>query len=136
MQAFHYAFKVKDIASTKKFYGEILGCKLGRETETWVDFDFFGHQLSLHLGAPFANAATGKVGDHLVPMPHFGLVLHLPEWTALANRMMAAGTDFVLAPSVRFQGQPGEQWVMFFRDPAGNPIELKGFPSMDGVFAH
>ena len=133
---FHLAIHVNDLDAARAFYGGVLGCKEGRSTETWVDFDFFGHQLSLHLGAPFANAATGKVGDHLVPMPHFGLVLHLPEWTALANRMMAAGTDFVLAPSVRFQGQPGEQWVMFFRDPAGNPIELKGFPSMDGVFAH
>lgn len=133
---FHLAIHVDDLDAARAFYGGVLGCKEGRSTETWVDFDFFGHQLSLHLGAPFANAATGKVGDHLVPMPHFGLVLHLPEWTALANRMMAAGTDFVLAPSVRFQGQPGEQWVMFFRDPAGNPIELKGFPSMDGVFAH
>ncbi len=133
---FHLAIHVDDLDAARAFYGGVLGCKEGRSTETWVDFDFFGHQLSLHLGATFANAATGKVGDHLVPMPHFGLVLHLPEWTALANRMMAAGTDFVLAPSVRFQGQPGEQWVMFFRDPAGNPIELKGFPSMDGVFAH
>ena len=133
---FHLAIHVDDLDTARTFYGGVLGCKEGRSTETWVDFDFFGHQLSLHLGAPFANAATGKVGDHLVPMPHFGLVLHLPEWTALANRMTAAGTDFVLEPSVRFQGQAGEQWVMFFRDPAGNPIELKGFPSMDGVFAH
>jgi extradiol dioxygenase family protein len=72
----------------------------------------------------------------MVPMPHFGLVLHLPEWQQLAGRLRAAGVDFVLEPQVRFEGEPGEQWTMFFRDPAGNPIEVKGFPTMDGVFSH
>ncbi|MEO8241227.1 MAG: VOC family protein [bacterium] len=133
---FHLAFHVHDLDAARRFYGDILGCAEGRSTATWVDFSFFGHQLSLHLGTPFANAATGKVGDKLVPMPHFGVVLALPDWQQLAERLRAAGTDFVLEPSVRFQGEPGEQWTMFFRDPSGNPIEIKGFPSLDGVFAH
>jgi uncharacterized protein len=132
---FHLAFHVRDLDESRAFYGTTLGCVEGRSTATWVDFDFFGHQLSLHLGQPFANAPTGKVGDHMVPMPHFGVVLHLPAWKALAARLEAAGTEWVLAPSVRFEGEPGEQWTMFFRDPSGNPIEVKGFAAMEGVFA-
>ncbi len=132
---FHLAFHVRDLDEARAFYGATLGCAEGRSTATWVDFDFFGHQLSLHLGEPFANAPTGRVGDHMVPMPHFGVVLHLPDWRALADRLAAAGTDWVIAPSVRFEGQPGEQWTMFFRDPSGNPIEVKGFAEMDCVFA-
>ena len=132
---FHLAFHVRDLDEARAFYGGTLGCKEGRSTDTWVDFDFFGHQLSLHLGTPFANAPTGRVGGHMVPMPHFGVVLHLPDWKALAERLEEAGTDWVLAPSVRFQGQPGEQWTMFFRDPSGNPIEVKGFAEMERVFA-
>ncbi|MFM2388779.1 MAG: hypothetical protein RLZZ437_334, partial [Pseudomonadota bacterium] len=131
---FHLAIHVTDLGLARDFYGRVLGCKEGRSTETWVDFDFFGHQLSLHLGTPFANAATGRVGDAMVPMPHFGLVLPLADWQALAARLTATGTDFVLKPSVRFEGEPGEQWTMFFRDPSGNPIEVKGFREMDAVF--
>ena len=133
---FHLALHVTDLDEARSFYGGTLGCAEGRSTETWVDFNFFGHQLSLHLGRPFATTNTGKVGAHLVPMPHMGLVLHLPDWRTLADRLLAAGVDFVLPPSVRFEGEPGEQWTMFFRDPSGNPIEIKGFPSLDGVFAH
>ena len=133
---FHLALHVHDLDAARQFYGVVLGCAEGRSTETWVDFDFFGHQLSLHLGTPFANAATGQVGDKMVPMPHFGVVLLLVDWQALAQRLQAAGTVFDLAPSVRFQGEPGEQWTMFLRDPSGNPLEFKGFPSLDGVFAH
>lgn len=132
---FHLALNVHDLAAARAFYGTTLGCAEGRSTPSWVDFNFFGHQLSLHLGKPLATAATGKVGDTLVPMPHFGVVLHLPDWQALAARLQAAGTAFDLDPSVRFQGQPGEQWTMFLRDPSGNPIEIKGFPRLDGVFA-
>lgn len=132
---FHLAIHVHDLDAARGFYGGVLGCTEGRSTASWVDFDFFGHQLSLHLGAPFANAKTGKVGDHMVSMPHFGVVLHLPDWQALAKRLEAAGTSFELAPSVRFKGEPGEQWTMFFRDPSGNPIEVKGFPDLAGVFA-
>lgn len=133
---FHLAIHVHDLDAARKFYGTVLGCTEGRSTESWVDFNFFGHQLSLHLGQPFATTNTGKVGAHMVPMPHMGLVLHLPDWRALADRLTESGVDFVLPPSVRFEGEPGEQWTMFFRDPSGNPIEIKGFPSLDGVFAH
>lgn len=132
---FHLAIHVDDLDAARAFYGGVLGCAEGRSTATWVDFSFFGHQLSLHLGQPFVTAATGHVGAHKVAMPHFGVVLHLPQWQALAARLTAAGIAFELGPMVRFQGEPGEQWTMFFRDPAGNPIEIKGFPSMDGVFA-
>jgi uncharacterized protein len=133
--AFHFAFNVTNLDQARHFYGGVLGCAEGRSTETWVDFDFFGHQLSLHLGEPFKTANTGHVGDHLVPMPHFGLVLALPDWQALAERLKSAAVDFVLPPQVRFEGEPGEQWTMFFRDPCGNPIEIKGFRSLDAIYA-
>lgn len=132
---FHFAFNVTDLDVARRFYGGVLGCTEGRSTDTWVDFDFFGHQISLHLGAPFPTANTGHVGDKLVPMPHFGLILEQPAWQAMADRLSAAGTHFVLAPQLRFAGQPGEQWTMFFRDPFGNPIEVKGFASLDAVYA-
>ena len=132
---FHLAIHVTDLDAARAFYGGTLGCAEGRSTDTWVDFDFFGHQLSLHLGKPFATSDTGQVGDHKVPMPHIGLVLHLPDWQALRTRLETAGTDWVLAPSVRFQGQPGEQWTMFFKDPSGNPVEIKGFANMTQIFA-
>jgi extradiol dioxygenase family protein len=135
LSPFHLAIHVTDLDEARRFYGGVLGCTEGRSTDTWVDFDFFGHQLSLHRGEPFATAATGRVGDHMVPMPHFGLVLPLDRWQALAARLEAAGTDWVIAPAVRFEGEPGEQWTMFFRDPSGNPIEIKGFASLDRVFA-
>lgn len=131
---FHLAFHVHDLDAARRFYGGVLGCREGRSTDTWVDFDFFGHQLSLRLGTPFATTDTGRVGDELVPMPHFGVVLELPDWQALAARLRAAGTRFVIEPGVRFEGRPGEQWTMFFRDPSGNPIEVKGFRSFDAVY--
>ena len=132
---FHFAFHVTDLDEARRFYGGVLGCTEGRSTDTWVDFDFFGHQISLHLGEPFKTTRTGRVGEHLVPMPHFGLVLLLSEWRALADRLTAAGVDFVLPPQVRFESQPGEQWTMFFCDPFGNPIEVKGFASTEAIFA-
>ena len=132
---FHLAFHVTDLDAARAFYGGVLGCREGRSTDTWVDFDFFGHQLSLHLGEPFATTDTGHVGEHRVPMPHLGVVLELPDWQALAQRLQAAGVQFVMEPQIRFAGQPGEQWTMFFRDPSGNPIEVKGFQSLAGVYA-
>ena len=132
---FHLAYHVDDLDAARRFYGGVLGCREGRSTDTWVDFDFFGHQISLHRGTPFATTDTGRVGDHMVPMPHLGLVLELPDWRALAQRLQNAGIEFVLPPQLRFAGQPGEQWTMFFRDPAGNPIEVKGFASLDSVYA-
>jgi len=132
---FHLAFNVTDLDQTRQFYGGLLGCQEGRSTDTWVDFDFFGHQLSMHLGEPFKTANTGHVGDKLVPMPHFGLVLALPDWQALAKKLTEAQLEFVLPPQARFVGEPGEQWTMFFCDPFGNPIEIKGFTSLQGMFA-
>jgi uncharacterized protein len=132
---FHFAFNVTDLNEARRFYGQVLGCREGRSTDTWVDFDFFDHQISLHLGTPFATANTGHVGEYLVPMPHFGLILSRPDWQAMADRLTAAGVDFVLPPQLRFAGQPGEQWTMFFLDPFGNPIEVKGFESLATVYA-
>lgn len=132
---FHLAINVRDLDEARRFYGDVLGCAEGRSTDTWVDFDFFGHQLSLHLGPLLTTQRTGRVGDQLVPMPHFGLVLALDDWQPLARRLEAAGTEFVLKPQVRFEGQPGEQWTMFFEDPSGNPLEVKGFRSLESVYA-
>jgi len=131
---FHLAYHVHDLAAARHFYGELLGCREGRSTDTWVDFDFFGHQISLHRGTPFASTNTGRVGDHWVPMPHLGVLLELPEWQALAERLQRAGIEFVMPPQLRFAGQPGEQWTMFLRDPSGNPIEIKGFKSLETVY--
>lgn len=132
---FHLAYHVTDLDDAREFYGGVLGCAEGRSTDTWVDFDFFGHQISLHRGTPFETTNTGKVGEHMVPMPHLGLVLGLDDWRALADRLEADGTDWIIPPSVRFEGEPGEQWTMFFRDPSGNPLEIKGYADMSGVFA-
>ncbi len=133
--AFHLAYHVRDLDASRAFYGELLGCREGRSTDTWVDFDFFGHQISLHLGEPFPVTNTGRVGEHLVPMPHLGLVLGMSDWQALADRLTSCGMQFVIPPSLRFVGQPGEQATMFFLDPSGNPIEVKGFADFDGVYA-
>ena len=132
---FHFAFNVTDLNEARRFYGGILGCKEGRSTDTWVDFDFFNHQISLHLGEPLKTAPTGRVGEHMVPMPHFGLVLQKDDWQAMADRLQAAGVAFVIEPQLRFAGQPGEQWTMFFLDPFGNPLEIKGFASLDSLYA-
>ncbi|MBA3773748.1 MAG: VOC family protein [Ramlibacter sp.] len=131
---FHLAFNVTDLDAARRFYGGVLGCAEGRSAPTWVDFDFFGHQISLHLGEPFKTGRTGRVGDVLVPMPHFGVVLELPDWQAMAQRLRAAGTQFVLEPQQRFPGEPGEQWTMFFCDPFGNPVEVKGLRSLAGLY--
>ncbi|UWQ78957.1 VOC family protein [Leisingera sp. S132] len=135
MSIFHLAYHVDDLQLARAFYGGVLGCTEGRSTDNWVDFNFFGHQISLHLGPVLATSTTGKVGTHLVPMPHLGVILPLAEWQALADRLTAAGMEFILAPTTRFAGEPGEQSTMFFYDPAGNPIEIKGFADMSGVFA-
>jgi extradiol dioxygenase family protein len=131
---FHLAFNVTDLGQARRFYGDTLGCKEGRSTDTWVDFDFFGHQISMHLGQPFATEATGHVGEHWVPMPHFGVILQSTDWHTLAARLKQAHTAFVIEPHLRFAGQPGEQWTMFFLDPFGNPIEVKGFESLDTLY--
>jgi len=131
---FHFAYHVHDLDEARAFYGTVLGCREGRSTESWVDFDFFGHQISLHLGAPFPVTNTGLVGEHVVPMPHFGLVMAMRDWKALAQRLTQQRVDFVIPPSIRFEGEPGEQATMFFRDPSGNPIEVKGFSDLGKVY--
>jgi uncharacterized protein len=132
---FHLAYQVTNLDEARAFYGGLLGCKEGRNSETWVDFNFFGHQISLHLGKPFETTNTGKVGNHMVPMPHLGVVLDMPTWKALAEKLVTSNFTFVIAPTIRFEGKPGEQSTMFFRDPSGNPIEIKGFADETGVFA-
>lgn len=132
---FHLAYHVDNLDAARQFYGGVLGCREGRSTETWVDFDFFGHQLSLHLGKPTKSTATGLVGEHQVPMPHLGVILTMLDWQALAERLQAAELRFVIAPTIRFAGEPGEQGTMFFCDPAGNAIEIKGFANFAQVYA-
>ena len=132
---FHLAYHVTDLNEAREFYGNILGCTEGRSTETWVDYSFFGHQISLHLGQPFQTTNTGKVGEHMVPMPHLGVILPLEEWKELSEKLEDSGVDFVIPPAIRFEGEPGEQRTMFFRDPSGNPIEVKGFADFESVYA-
>ena len=134
-QPFHFAFFVRDLASTRRFYGHILGCGEGRSTETWVDFDFFGNQISAHTtGTVTPTQNTGRVEGILVPMPHFGAVLEWKEFEALAGRIRAAGIAFILEPRIRYAGQPGEQATMFLLDPSGNALEFKAFRSPEHVF--
>jgi uncharacterized protein len=132
---FHLAFPVHDLAAARAFYGGLLGCREGRSSAQWVDFDLYGHQIVAHLAPQrSADAATNHVDGHGVPVPHFGLVLTMPEWRALADRLAAAGVDFAIPPTVRFQGQPGEQATMFFRDPSGNALEIKAFDDPAALF--
>ena len=131
---FHFSFNVPDLNAARIFYSDVLGCKEGRSATTWIDFDFFNHQISLHLGTPFKTQPTGLVGDTLVPMPHFGIIILAREWQKLATRLENKGVEFLIKPHLRFAGQPGEQWTMFFLDPFGNPIEIKGFESFDMIY--
>ena len=133
---FHLAFPVDDLAAARQFYGEMLGCNEGRSSAEWIDFDFRGHQIVTHLAANAAgDRANTPVDGHGVPVPHFGLVLNMEEWRELAGRLEDAGTDFVIAPTVRFKGKPGEQATMFLRDPAGNALEFKALADPDQLFA-
>lgn len=131
---FHFAFNVSDLDQAREFYGGLLQCREGRSTDSWVDFAFYGQQISLHLGVPFKTEKTGKVGEHLVSMPHFGLILSVKDWDLLAQRLVHAGVEFEIAPCTRFKNQPGEQKTMFFRDPFGNPIEMKAFVNPEQIF--
>lgn len=131
---FHLAFPVHDIAAARRFYGETLGCPEGRSAPDWVDFDFFGHQIVAHL-APGTPQHHNPVDGHDVPVPHFGVVLDMPAWQALAARLQACGTEFVIAPTIRFAGQPGEQATMFLLDPSGNALEFKAFADIGKLFA-
>jgi extradiol dioxygenase family protein len=133
---FHLAFPVRDLAEARAFYGELLGCPEGRSSPEWVDFNFYGHQIVTHLSPDeLGAAATNAVDGHDVPVRHFGAILTLPQWEALAERLKAAGTRFVIEPNIRFKGQPGEQATMFFLDPSGNALEFKAFADDSMVFA-
>ncbi|MFL6142529.1 MAG: VOC family protein [Labedaea sp.] len=134
---FHLAIPVDDIEGARQFYGGVLGLAEGRSAEVWVDWNFYGHQLVTHL-APTRDAADAghnEVDGHQVPVPHFGLLLSTADFHELAGRLRAAGTDFVIEPYLRFAGEPGEQWTMFLRDPAGNALEFKAFRDESQVFA-
>jgi uncharacterized protein len=136
LRPFHLAIPVRDIAEARAFYGGILGLPEGRSAETWVDFDFYGHQFVVHQApARSADAAVNPVDGHGVPVPHFGVVLTLEAFGALAEKLRAAGTAFEIEPYTRFAGEPGEQRTMFFRDPSGNAIEMKAFASLEALFA-
>ena len=133
---FHLAFPVTDLAEARRFYGGLLGCAEGRSSEDWVDFDFFGHQIVAHrVDAAAMTDATSLVDGRKVPVRHFGVVLDLPAWEALAAKFRAAGVAFVIEPYVRFRGEPGEQATMFFLDPFGNALEFKAFREMSSLFA-
>lgn len=136
LRPFHLAFAVHDLAAARAFYGGTLGCPEGRSADTWVDFDLFGHQIVAHLD-PAAEplAVSNDVDGHDVPVPHFGVVLTMADWRALADRVAAAGVPFGLAPHIRFAGRPGEQATMFFRDPSGNALEFKAFADDAMLFA-
>ncbi len=133
---FHLAFPVHDLQAARAFYGGLLGCPEGRSDAQWIDFDFFGHQIVAHLADGMeARRHSNPVDGHDVPVPHFGAVLSLEQWQALADRLTAAGTDFVIKPNIRFRGQPGEQATMFFLDPSGNALELKAMRDPSNLFA-
>ena len=132
---FHLAFPVRDLAEARAFYGGLLGCAEGRSSPEWVDFDFHGHQIVAHLALAPERVATNPVDGENVPVRHFGVILDLAAWRTLADRLEAAGVDFIIPPQVRFQGQPGEQATLFFLDPSGNALEFKDFADDARVFA-
>jgi extradiol dioxygenase family protein len=136
LSPFHLAFPVHDLALARRFYGELLGCSEGRSTEDWVDFNFYGHQIVAHLAPGETGAAQRNAVDgHGVPVRHFGIVLPMAEWEALAARLKAKEVEFIIEPYIRFQGQPGEQATMFFQDPSGNAVEIKAFADIGMLFA-
>lgn len=133
---FHLAFPVHDLEAARRFYGGLLGCPEGRSAARWIDFDFFGHQVVTHLTEGMKpRRHHNPVDGHDVPVPHFGAVLGMDQWRAMAERLRAAGTDFVIEPTIRFEGQPGEQATMFFLDPSGNALELKAMAQPENLFA-
>jgi extradiol dioxygenase family protein len=135
MAAFHYAFKVKDIESTRKFYVDILGCKEGRFTETWIDFDFFDNQLSAHISDDFPELDyCGKVDGISVPIPHFGCLLDMDVFKRIQKKLESEKINFVVKPQKRYQGKVGEQLTMFIFDFSGNPLEFKSFSKPDEIF--
>ncbi|MGB9428575.1 MAG: VOC family protein [Gammaproteobacteria bacterium] len=132
---FHLAFPVRDLEEARRFYAGLLGCPTGRESDRWIDFNFFGHQLVAHLAPPEHGAATNPVDGEDVPVQHFGVILEWNQWHQLADKLKTAGVKFIIEPGIRFKGQVGEQATMFFKDPSGNALELKSFRDMSQVFA-
>lgn len=133
---FHLAFPVHSLEEARAFYGTLLGCREGRSSDEWIDFDLHGHQVVAHLVAEASRSvATNSVDGKDVPVPHFGVILPLTDWRALAAKLTSAGTRFVIEPYVRFEGEPGEQATMFFLDPSGNALEFKAFADDAQVFA-
>ena len=133
---FHLAFPVHDLEAARAFYGGLLGCPEGRSAEAWIDFDFFGHQIVAHFAPDKApRAHHNPVDGHDVPVPHFGAVLPMEAWERLADRLRDAGTAFVIEPTMRFRGEPGEQATMFFLDPSGNALEIKAMRDPTNLFA-
>lgn len=136
MRPFHLAFPVNDIQETKRFYVDVLGCSLGREAQSWVDFDFFGHQISAHLGPDETKRASANAVDgKQVPVRHFGLILTMHEWHKMAERLKLAKVKFIIEPYTRFKGQVGEQATMFILDPSGNALEFKAFNDDSMIFS-
>lgn len=134
--AFHLAFPVRDLDEARRFYGGLLGCPEGRSSDEWVDFNLHGHQIVAHLAPQeCARVSTSAVDGHGVPVRHFGLILEMDAWQALADKLRAAGTKFIIDPYIRFKGEVGEQATMFFLDPSGNALEFKAFADMSQVFA-
>lgn len=138
IRPFHLAFPVDDLAAARRFYRDVLGCGEGRSSDHWIDFDLYGHQIVAHLDAQASarRPQHNPVDGHDVPVPHFGVVLTMADWYALAERLKVAGTHFVIEPHIRFAGQVGEQATMFFHDPAGNALEFKAFADDAMLFAH
>ena len=133
---FHLAFPVNDLSAARHFYADILGCSEGRSSDTWIDFDLFGHQIVAHLAPDSAVVrSANEVDADNVPEPHFGIVLPMEEWRTLAESLRAKGVEFVIEPKIRFAGEVGEQATMFFLDPSGNALEFKGFSDLSQVFA-
>jgi hypothetical protein len=133
---FHLAFPVKDLEESRKFYGEILGCEEGRSSDEWIDFNLFGHQIVAHLAPEVAGVRhRNEVDAGHVPVPHFGIVLEMENFKALAERLKDSGVEFIIEPKIRFAGEVGEQATMFFLDPSGNALEFKGFADFSQVFA-
>lgn len=133
---FHLAFAVTDLAATERFFVNLLGCKIGRTSQRWIDFDFFGHQVTAHLvDGALSKAETNPVDGEKVPSRHFGAILDWDDWQALSQRLKEAEIDFLIAPTIRFAGEVGEQATMFFRDPSGNALEFKAFKDKAQIFA-
>ena len=134
LRPFHLAFPVEDLEEARRFFCELLGCKLGRTSDRWMDFNFFGHQISAHLVDATDGAAVNAVDGDAVPVRHFGLILTLDEWRALRAKLESSSAEFIIEPKVRFEGQPGEQATMFVKGPSRNAIEFKAFDDAQRIF--